>query len=254
MSETSRHQQILENREFLKHIESEEEFETDQQLRKPQPPLYKEARADHAVIQLPTNYRDLPISGDVLTLIETRKSDRVFKQTAMTLLELSYLLWVTQGVKEIRGKNYATIRNVPCGGARHEFETYLLIANVETLEPGAYHYLPEQHSLEYLHPEEHPAVMLDQLFCKQTWTAKGSVGFFWSIIPYRAEWRYDIYAHRIALVDIGHVGENLYLGAHSIGLGSCGIGAYDQKLVDPYFELDAQNEYILYSASVGTLK
>ena len=49
----------------------------------------------------------------------------------MSLLQLSFLLWATQGVKSIRGKSYATIRTAPCGGARHPFQTYLLVRQVE---------------------------------------------------------------------------------------------------------------------------
>ena len=58
----------------------------------------------------------------------------------MSLLELSYMLWTCQGVKQIRGKKYATLRTVPSGGARHGFELYFVCQNVEGLTPGTYHY------------------------------------------------------------------------------------------------------------------
>jgi len=47
----------------------------------------------------------------------------------MSLEELSYLLWATQG---IAGTNKAglTLRTVPCSGATHTFETYLFIMRV----------------------------------------------------------------------------------------------------------------------------
>ena len=47
----------------------------------------------------------------------------------LSLAELSYLLWCTQGVKETKGQA-ATLRTVPSAGARHAFETYLLVNNV----------------------------------------------------------------------------------------------------------------------------
>ena len=39
-----------------------------------------------------------------------------------------------------------------------------------------------------------------------------------------------------------------------MGLGTCGIGAYDQKLCDKTFQLDGEEEFTLYTQSVGTVK
>ena len=58
-------------------------------------------------------------------------------------------------------------------------------------------------------------------------------------------------AHRIALVDLGHVGENIYLASTSIDLGTCGIGACVTTICDEMFELDGENEFIIYSQTVG---
>ena len=64
------------------------------------------------------------------------------------MLQISYLLWACQGVKGICGKNYATWRTVPSGGARHPFETYLLIQRAENLAPGGRLAVITFHSLE----------------------------------------------------------------------------------------------------------
>ena len=52
----------------------------------------------------------------------------------------------------------------------------------------------------------------------------------------------------------GPRGENLYLACTALGLGTCGIGAYDQKLCDKTFQLDGEEEFTLYTQSVGTVK
>ena len=57
--------------------------------------------------------------------------------------------------------------------------------------------------------------------------------------------------HRMIMADMGHVGENLYLGCAALGLGTCGIGAYDQKLCDSTFQLDGEEEFTLYTQTVG---
>ena len=134
---------IQKGRDFLKSRDTEEleeqgqeDYQTDQELKKPQPPLVK-APMGGAVTQLPRDFKPLALQGDFLAVVMKRKSSRVYTQEKISLLQLYFLLWVTQGIKEIRGKSYATLRTVPCGGARHPFETYLLVRDVEGLAPGA---------------------------------------------------------------------------------------------------------------------
>lgn len=230
------------------------EFESDQERKLPQPPLTKAPmRPKEAAIALPMEFEGLT-TANLTELLLARKSNRVFDQKPVTLLQLSYLLWATQGIKDIRGKAYATIRTVPCGGARHQFETYLLVRNVEGLEPGAYHYLPMGHKLEYLYPVADLEQVIGETLCEQNWAAKAGVVFYWSMVPYRAEWRYGIYAHRVAMMDLGHVGENLYLAATALGLGTCGVGAFQHELCCRLFGLDEKEEYIVYTSPVGAIR
>ena len=75
-----------------------------------------------------------------------RKSLRRYAEEPLTLEELSFLLWCTQGVKEIR-RDVATIRTVSSAGARHAFETYLSLHRVEGLAPGLYRFDALGHGL-----------------------------------------------------------------------------------------------------------
>ena len=187
-------------------------------------------------------------------LIESRRSARIYTQEEMSLTQLSFLLWSCQGVKSIRGKSYATLHTVPSGGARHPFETYLMIRKVSGLKPGAYHYLPMEHALEFLHEVEDMDEKINESLCGQSWAAKANVLFYWSMVPYRAEWRYGIYAHRVALMDAGHMAENLYLACTGIGLGCCAIGAFRDELCSELFTLDGEEEFMLYVVPVGTVR
>ena len=175
----------------------------------------------------------------------------------MDLLTLSFLMWAQQGVKSIRGNNYATLRTVPSGGARHPFELYPLIISVEGLEPGLYHYLPLTHELELLQAMDlaEPDVRdkISRSLCGQPWALKGNVIFYYSLVPYRGEWRYSFDAHRPMMIDAGHVTENLYLACAALGLGTCAIAAVDTDLASDLFSLDGKEEYIFYSAPVGTI-
>lgn len=262
MDEARIQEAIRRGREFLKSQDTMElerngsDYKTDQELKRPQPPLVKAPMAD-SPMDLPRDFESLKLRENLLELLIKRKSSRIYTQESMSLLQLSFLLWATQGVKDIRGKSYATLRTAPCGGARHPFETYLLVRRVEGLRPGVYHYLPMGHQLELLEPMEDEAALLDlaeESLCGQRWAAKSNVVFYWSFVAYRSEWRYGIYAHRMIMADMGHVGENLYLACTALGLGTCGIGAYDQKLCDKTFRLDGEEEFTVYSQSVGTVK
>ena len=228
-------------------------FESDQELHKPQPPLVKPPMADEK-IELTRDFGALGLKQDLVELIRDRHSSRVYTGETMTVAQLSFLLWATQGVKAIRGKSYATLRTVPCGGARHEFETYLLVRRVDGLQSGAYHYLPMEHALEFLHPVSDMEDAITRSLSGQKWAEKANVVFYWSIVPYRAEWRYGIYAHRVAMIDVGHVGQNLYIACTGAGLGTCAIAAFSHEVCNAIFGLDGEEEYVVYTAPVGTIR
>ena len=88
---------------------------------------------------------------------------------------------------------------------------------------------------------------------EQNWALKSSVVFYYSCVFYRAEWRYGPWAHPVILMDSGHITENLYLAATSIGLGGCAIAAVDPEACNREFGLDGVEETIFYAMPVGTV-
>ncbi|MCR4632671.1 MAG: SagB/ThcOx family dehydrogenase [Erysipelotrichaceae bacterium] len=257
MDETLIKKKIETGRAWLRTGYGEEDqelsdYQTDQQLKKKQPPLVKEAMSEN-VIGLPMDFEGIETQTDFLTIVNRRSSHRVYTGQTMSLKQLSYLLWCIQGVKEIRGKSYATLRTVPCGGARHPFETYMAIQNVEGLKDGLYHYLPMGHKIELLKEPEDLKGFIGTSLMGQVWANKGNVIFYFSIVFYRSEWRYGIYAHRGLMTDAGHITENLYLALTALGLGGCAIGAVDGKYCDQVFGLDGEEESIVYAMPIGTV-
>jgi SagB-type dehydrogenase family enzyme len=196
--------------------------------------------------------------GDVqeislLTAIFGRQSRRAFTGEQLTLNDLSFLLWATQGVREVAGP-FAAPRMVPSAGCRHSFETYLAVLNVQDVEPGIYRFLPLEHQIVLVreYPNLGPALVdatLGQKFC-----GNSAVTFIWTTIPYRTEWRYGLAAHRVILIDAGHVGQNLYLACEAIGAGTCTVGAYNQESMDELLGVDGDNELTVYLAPVGRVE
>ena len=243
---------IKSGRDFCRMPKEDPEYKSDQDLKKPQPPLFKE-RMRKEYLKLPRDFSKLNIEQDFLKIINERCSHRVYTTEPLSLLELSYVLWCSQGVKDIRGKAYASIRTVPCGGARHEFECYLAIQKVTGLKDGLYHYLPQFHGLEYLKAVEDLPDFISRSLGGQDWANKANVIFYYSYVAYRSEWRYGIYSHRVVLIDAGHITENVYLAATSINLGACALGYIDEQVLDSAFELDGKEEFMFYACPLGKI-
>lgn len=215
-----------------------------------QPPLELPLPAEAALIPLPPP-ADLEIPLiDLRRAIEQRRSRRSYKQEPLTLAELSYLLWLTQGVKEV-SKRPATLRTVPSAGARHAFETYLLINNVTGLEPGLYRFAACQHALIQL---EMPA-NIRELVTHGCWDQKqvynSAVTFLWVAVTERMAWRYVERGYRYLHLDAGHVCQNLYLAAEAINCGVCAIAAYHDELLNSTLGLDGEELFVIYVASLG---
>lgn len=243
---------IKSNRLFMKSRFTEEDYESDQDKQLPQPPLTKPASSNRT-ITLTKDFSGVMKETNYLTLLQERKSNRVYKEESITLEQLSFLLWTTQGVKSIRGNNYATLRPVPSGGARHAFETYLAVFNVVGLEKGIYHYLPLEHSLEFVSSKDDLENTVSVSLSGQEWASKSAATFFYSVVPYRGEWRYCTDAHKVMLIDVGHVVQNLYLSCQAIGCGTCAIAAFDQAAADKLLQLDVEEEFVIYAAPVGVI-
>jgi SagB-type dehydrogenase family enzyme len=248
---------ILENREFMKaNYTAFENFKTDQMKKLPEPILQKPVDENIELIDLIPAEKMKIKNDNLMSNILNRRSHRNFTDEALTLEELSFLLWATQGVKEViqkEGRDYACLRTVPSAGARHPFETYLVVHNVEGLKPGLYRYLGIEHKLAFLGEIEDQQKKITEAALDQQFAGKCSVVFIWSIIPYRSEWRYYVATHKSALLDAGHICQNLYLACEGIGAGTCAIAAYDQQKTDDLIGVDGKDEYTVYMSPVGKL-
>lgn len=247
---------IKERRELLKAhdytaIPPEDWWEPDQRKGVAPPPLEKPYDEDTILIDL-VNPEEFKIGKiPLIDAISNRESRRAFTEESLTLEEFSFLLWATQGVRQIDENKVWTRRVVPSGGARQPFETYLLVNNVEGIERGIYRYLPIEHKL-ILVSEDLPSA--DDLMEKawfQKFIGKSAVVFVWVAIPYKMEWRYSIISYKDILIEAGHICQNLYLACEAIGAGTCAIAAYEQKVVDGLLQIDGENEITVYLSPVG---
>ncbi len=239
-------------REFLKaHLwKIWRSLETDQRKKIPPPPVQKPYPEEAELIGLVAP-EDFTVGNmPLMEAINRRRSRRRFTEESLTLEEFSFLLWTTQGVHEVIRQGVAAMRTVPSAGARHPFETYLLVKRVTGLQPGLYRYLPLEHKVYLLTPDAELADKADGAW----YTKNGAVVFIWTAIPYRTEWRYGIISPKLIALDAGHVCQNLYLACEAIGAGTCAIGAYSQDEMDAILGIDGEEEFTVYVAPVGKIE
>ncbi|HOD54061.1 MAG TPA: SagB/ThcOx family dehydrogenase [Candidatus Cloacimonadota bacterium] len=241
---------IIEDRHWLK---SEEVpfFISDQMAGIDFPPVQKSLPENPVLIGLPEVSKHILKQNDLFECIKNRVSHRNFLKTDLSLDELSFLLWATQGVREVFNDRKQTRRMVPSGGSRHPFETYLAIQRVSSLKPGIYRYLPLTHELLFLYEVENLSAKLTQFAQNQNFSGESAVSFIWSAIPYRTEWRYGLLSKKDILLDCGHLCQNLYLACEAIGCGTCAVCAYKQKEFDHLLGLDGIDEFTVYMSPVG---
>lgn len=179
---------------------------------------YKYMKGDPKVL-LPKPSKDGEISVEMA--IASRRSIRRFDSESIGLRQLSQLLWAAQGITDPRG-----FRAAPSAGALYPLEIFIVIGEVEGLSEGIYHYDAEGCALELrregdLRPEIGSASTLNQV-----WIKDAPIILVVCAIYERTTSKYGARGERYVHMEAGHVGENVYLQAGSLGLACTVVGAF----------------------------
>lgn len=226
-------------------------IETDQDKKIPQPDIEKPYCETDLLIDLCPVKDFEKTQVNFIDVIGKRKSRRKYSEASITFYELSLMLWCTQGIRKVVNNGHTTLRTVPSAEARHPFETYLIVNNVESLNPGLYRYLPLEHKL--LFKGELPDIKerLNDATVNQKFISNSAVTFVWAVVPYRSEWSFPEEAYKLIAMDAGHMCQNLYLAAEAVGAGACAVAGYDQDKMDALIGVDGKEEFTIYLAAVG---
>jgi len=219
----------------------------------PQPPLELPIPEGEPLITLPQLAEITVPAMDLRDAIEQRRTVRAYSDTPLSLEELTYLLWVSQGVKRVSSRP-STARTVPSAGARHAFETYLLVNRVTGLESGLYRYSAIENGLLRLDAPENIAEAIARACLDQSQITNSAATFMWAAVTERMYWRYVERGYRYLHLDAGHVCQNLALGAEQTGCGICPIAAFDDEQLNATLGLDGVEMFAVYLASVGKKK
>lgn len=229
-------------------IDELESIRPDCQKGIPEPYAFKPYNLEDKLIKLceieDTDFEFL----NFFEIIKNRKSRRVFSGEKITFKELSFLLRVSCGVREI--KNDRIFRTSPSACCRHPFETYVVINKVEELKSGLYRYFPPENALILLKEGDFGEKSVE-LFKNQKFVNNSAINIIWTVVPYRSEWRSGKASYKLSAIDIGHYCQNAYLGAEALNLGCCAIASYNQKMCDDFLGVDGEEEYTVYIISAG---
>lgn len=179
------------------------------------------AGADDHLVALPA-----PDTGGGMpleTTLSKRRSIRKYKNSKLTLTEVSQLLWAAQGITSKRG-----FRTAPSAGALYPLELYVAAGHVQGLEAGIFHYRPQKHALESIEKGDQRAALARAALGQQP-VRQAPVVFIFAAVPGRTAAKYGQRGMRYVLQEAGHAAQNLCLQAVALELGSVVIGAFSDE-------------------------
>jgi hypothetical protein len=157
---------------------------TDQNRGIEAPPIQKPYSADAKRINLAklVEWKKV-LRVSVEEAIARRRSRREYSSDSMSLDELSFVLWATQGIRGNPTRVHA-LRTVPSAGCRHALETYVAAFRVEGLTRALYRYLPMSHQLILLEEKDNLEGLVAEAASFQSFAGESAFTLIWTAIPY----------------------------------------------------------------------
>ncbi|HDQ04790.1 MAG TPA: SagB/ThcOx family dehydrogenase [Deltaproteobacteria bacterium] len=171
--------------------------------------------------------------------LDKRRSYRQFPDRALTLKEVSQLLWAVQGETTGGGR-----RTAPSAGATYPLETYLVAGNVKGLNAGLYYYDVRNHQLVLMQTGD-LRESLSGAALGQRFIAEAPASVVLAAVYRRTAGRYGQRAERYVHMEIGHAGQNIYLQAESLGMGTVAVGAFNDAQIKSILQIQAEPLYLM---------
>ena len=192
--------------------------------------------------------------GSLASVVTERRSIASFSDAPVSLAQVGTMLHTAYGVTQrmtIEPGTVQTFRTIPSAGALFPLEIYCLAFNVDGLTPAIYHFDPIRNVLERvrdgeLRAELRNAVPMDGL------VSTCPVAFVVTAMLWRSRFKYGQRGYRFALLEAGHLTQNLLLASTALGLGSVPIGGFYDRRVADLLAIDGVNEVPLYVVPVGS--
>lgn len=156
--------------------------------------------------------------------LRMRRSVRDYADRAITLTELAQICWAGQGA--VRRGN----RTAPSAGALYPIEVLVAAGRVDGLAPGVYRYISANHSLRLVRQGD-IRQQLASAALGQECVRDAPIVIVIAAVYERLAGKYGGRSERYAVLEAGHVSQNIYLQATSLGLGTVAVGAFNDTAV-----------------------
>jgi|WetSurMetagenome_2_1015567.scaffolds.fasta_scaffold36462_1 SagB-type dehydrogenase family enzyme len=240
-------------KEFFSNTRYPDYSTVDLVLRVPEPPHELPVKKGQTVIKLPSPKKFRVVDIPVRKAIEDWEPVGFFSRSTITLKELSYLLWCTQGFKRTVAETIQ-LRNTTSSGSRYPLETYFVASDVDGLETGLYRYLPRSHSIVAERLDSGLTLEMSTASMNFRLVTRAAVTFLWVAIPYRTVWAIGNRGYRSVLIEAGHTCQNLIMAAASVGLEVFPIDMFHDELITKLANLDPETQFPVYLAAVGKVE
>jgi len=174
--------------------------------------------------------------------IKRRRTIRAFGTTPLKIEDLSQFLYAAQGITEDCGYK----RAAASGGALFPLDVYAVTGDkgIEGMDPGVYHYIPSGHRIEQTAAGDKRG-SLAAASLNQTWMTKAPLHLVITAEYSRITSRYGDRGIRYAMIEAGHVGQNIFLQAEALGLKAGIVGAFDDREVLNIMGIPEKHEPLL---------
>lgn len=184
------------------------------------------------------------LDGDVSLerTIHKRRTVRSFDRKALTLKHLSQLLWAAQGITETGGFK----RAAPSAGALYPMDVYAVVGRdcIEKVDPGVYHYNPADHSLSLVQEGDRRRDVAEASLW-QMWMADAPLTLVITAEYSRIMVKYRQRGIRYAMIEAGHIGQNIFLQCQGMGLEAGIVGAFEDEKVVQVMGIKTTHEPLL---------
>jgi SagB-type dehydrogenase family enzyme len=179
-------------------------------------------------------------------------ADTPFAARSLSLEELGRLLHLTNGVtgRLQAGSQTILLRSAPSAGALYAGEVYVVAERVQGLAKGVYYYDVAKHALAGIRPGSLLGEVARALE-RPEGIENAAAAILLTNVFGRYTWRYANRGYRYALIDTGHIGENLRLAAVSAGLAEGAWLRFHDDLLNSLLRVDGRAEAVCAVHAVG---
>ena len=189
--------------------------------------------------------REVPLpSCAVAPGLRARRSAHEFNGQPLALSTLAALLEAGYGVTA-PGR-----RTVPSAGALYPLELYPAIVRVDGVEPGVFHFDPPRHVLEVVRAGE-IGETLEATSPLAGFLEGVSAVVFVTAVFWRSRFKYGPRGYRFALLEAGHVAQNMLLAATELGVAALPLGGFYDARAEALLGVDGVDEAVLYAIALG---